>query len=123
MHQRAIVLLAHGSRDPLWSRPVQAVAARVHALDPAALVCCAYLELMQPDLAGAVRKLVAAGATSIRVVPMLLGVGHHARRDLPRLVKALALEFSQVGFQLLPAIGEDDRVLDLVAAIASSWSS
>ena len=29
----AIVLFAHGSRDPLWSKPIEAVAARVRELE------------------------------------------------------------------------------------------
>ena len=40
---QAIVLFAHGSRDPLWHRPIQAVAAQIkhragHDADLAALV-------------------------------------------------------------------------------------
>ena len=69
---RAIVLFAHGSRDPLWRRPVEAVAQQVRELDPAVAVRCAYLELMQPDLPAAVRDLVAAGVDQIGIVPMFL---------------------------------------------------
>ncbi len=99
---------------------MEAVAARMLGLDPALLVRCAYRELMQPDLASAVRQLVEAGAASVRVVPMLLGVGRHAREDLPTLVEAAAQQYPQVSFQLEPAIGEDARVVQLLAEIASS---
>ena len=116
--ERAIVLFAHGSRDPLWRRPVEAVAERVRELDPAVRVCCAYLELMEPDLPSAVRGLVAAGAGGISVLPMFLGVGRHARDDLPALVAALALEYPQIRFHLRPAVGEDRRVVALMAEIA-----
>ncbi len=118
MPDRAIVLFAHGSRDPLWCRPVEAVARRVHEVEPTALVRCAYLELMDPDLPMAVRGLVAAGARDVRVVPMFLGVGRHAREDLPALVAALALEHPKISFQLQQAIGEDLRMVELMAAIA-----
>ena len=118
MPERAIVLFAHGSRDPLWRRPVEAVAERVRELDPAVLVCCAYLELMEPDLRSAVRGLVAAGAGGISVLPMFLGVGRHARDDLPALVAALALEHPKIGFHLRPAVGEDRRMVALMAEIA-----
>jgi sirohydrochlorin cobaltochelatase len=117
---RAIVLFAHGSRDPLWRRPVEAVAQRVRQLDPAVAVCCAYLELMQPDLPAAVRDLVAAGVDRIGVVPMFLGVGRHAREDLPVLMATLARDYPQVEFHTRPSVGEDPRVIALLAEIALS---
>ena len=114
----AVVLFAHGSRDPLWSRPIEAIAARMAALEPGVPVRCAYLELMQPDLASAVRALAETGAQHIRILPMFLGVGKHARHDLPVLVQALATEHPQLGFHLEPAIGEHPLVADLMARIA-----
>ncbi len=123
MPGRAVVLFAHGSRDPLWCRPVEAVAARIRLLDPDVLVDCAYLELMAPDLPAAVRTMVAGGANRITVVPMFLGVGRHARQDLPELMATLSREHPAVRFDLQQAIGEDPRVLDLMAEIALKSAS
>lgn len=116
--QRATILFAHGSRDPLWRQPMEAVAARARQLDAQTLVRCAYLELTEPDLPGCVAELVAAGARAITVVPMFLGVGRHAREDLPQLMATLQARHPQVSFRLQPAIGEDARVVDLLARIA-----
>lgn len=116
--QRGIILLAHGSRDPQWHQPMEAVAARVRQLDAQALVRCAYLELSSPDLPACAAELVAAGASAITVVPMFLGVGKHAREDLPRLVAALQASHPGVTWRLQAAIGEDPRVTDLLARIA-----
>mgnify|MGYP000947194144 FL=1 len=115
---RATILFAHGSRDPLWSRPMQAVAQRMRVIDPAARVECAYLELMQPDLASAVRACAADGCDDIVVVPMFLGVGRHARVDLPALVAELALALPGVQIRLQPAVGEEPRIVELLARIA-----
>ncbi len=115
---RATILFAHGSRDPLWSRPVEAVAQRMRELDPGVRVQCAYLELMQPDLNGVVGEFAAAGCTAIVVIPMFLGVGRHAREDLPALVRALAGAHPGVDIALQPAVGENPRVVDLLARIA-----
>ena len=49
-----IVLFAHGSRDPAWRAPIEAIAARMRAIEPAARVVCAYLELTEPSLPDAV---------------------------------------------------------------------
>lgn len=111
----ALVLFAHGSRDPLWHLPMQAVAQAVLAANPDALVACAYLELSTPDLSAAVDQLMAQGATDISVLPLFLGVGKHAREDLPRLVDALQEQYPQVTFTLKTAVGEDPRLISLLA--------
>ena len=115
---RAIVLFAHGSRDPLWHRPMQAVAERVALRLPGAKVACAYLELSTPSLLDAVQALVEQGCTHVRVVPMFLGVGKHVREDLPVMLQALRDAHPQVVFEPLPAVGEHPDLLDLMANIA-----
>lgn len=116
--QRGLILFAHGSRDPQWRAPMEAVAARATALDPGAVVRCAYLELMQPDLPACAAALVAQGVHAITIVPMFLGVGRHAREDLPVLAAELRARHPQAAFTLRPAIGEDERVVDMLARIA-----
>lgn len=115
---KAIVLFGHGSRDPLWRRPMDAVAARIQTLDPQAKVVCAFLELTVPDIHTAVGELVRGGASRITVVPLFFGLGRHVREDLPRLKQALHQEHPAVGFEFLSAVGDDPRVTHLVAEIA-----
>jgi sirohydrochlorin cobaltochelatase len=115
---KAVILLAHGSRDPLWRRPMEAVADRLRAAQPDARVGCAYLELEQPDLAAAVEQIAGQGMSELTVVPMFLGTGKHAREDLPRMVDALKVRYPNVRISLRQPVGEDPRVLDLLAAIA-----
>ena len=117
--ERAVILFGHGSRDPLWRRPMEAVAARLLASHPGRAVVCAYLELQQPDLAAATAKLVASGVTALTIVPMFLGAGKHVREDLPELVETLRVGYPEVRFRLQAPVGEDPRVLDLLAAIAT----
>jgi sirohydrochlorin cobaltochelatase len=116
--RKGVLLLAHGSRDPLWRRPMEAVAQRLRASHPGVPVCCAYLELEQPDLAAGAEQLVAEGIEELTIVPMFLGTGKHARDDLPLMVAALRPRHPTVRIELRPPIGEDARVLDLLAVIA-----
>jgi sirohydrochlorin cobaltochelatase len=87
--------------------------------EPDLSVRCAYLELSQPDLATACLELVEANIESIAVIPMFLGVGRHAREDLPLLVAQLRLQHPLVAFELKPAVGEDLRLIQLLARIAA----
>ncbi len=116
--QHAVVLFGHGSRGPLWHQPMEAVAARMRALAPDVQVRCAYLELTQPDLPTAAAELAASGIDSLTVMPLFLGVGRHAREDLPKIVETLAQRYPHIRFVLKPAIGEDEQVLKLIAELS-----
>ena len=115
---KAIILFGHGSRDPLWRQPIDAVALRVRAKQPALPVRCAFLELEQPDLATAAAELAATGARHVTVVPMFLGTGRHAREDLPLLLEEVRRAHPGIEFTLQPAVGENPGLLDLLAKIA-----
>ena len=116
---RGVIFFAHGSRDPLWSAPIEAAAQALKAQYPQALCACAYLELTEPDLPAACQSLVAQACTQITVVPMFLGTGRHARNDLPKLVAQLAQTYPQVLFHIATPVGEDPRVTALLASIAA----
>ena len=115
---QGIVLFAHGSRDPLWRAPIEAVEAHIRAHHPGVAVRCAYLELTTPDLPQAVEDLVDQGATAVTIVPMFLGTGKHAREDLPVLVAELRARHPRVQVHVQAAIGEDPRMTALMASIA-----
>jgi sirohydrochlorin cobaltochelatase len=115
---RGVLLFAHGSRDPLWRKPIEAVADTIRQRQPGTLVRCAYLELCEPSLPEAAAELVAQGATELRILPMFLGMGKHAREDLPELVEALRLSHPNVAVAVLPAVGEQPRLTALMAEMA-----
>ena len=115
---RGIVLFAHGSRDPLWRVPIEAVAVQISTRHPNALVRCAYLEISTPSLHEAATDLIGLGARSLRVFPLFLGVGKHAREDLPLLIEEIRAAHPNVAIELLPAVGEYERVTMLMADIA-----
>ena len=115
-----IVLFAHGSRDPQWRLPIEAVAADIRVRQPDTPVRCAYLELCAPTLPEAATDLIAAGARQIRVFPLFLGVGKHAREDLPLLVSEIRAAHPEVVVELLPTAGEYAQLTSLMADIALS---
>lgn len=115
---QGIVLFGHGSRDAAWRRPMDLVAQRIQALKPEAQVRCAFLELDTPGLPEAAGELLAAGVTELTVLPMFLGAGRHAREDLPVLVEQVRQRHSGLQVRVLPSVGEDPRVLELLAKIA-----
>lgn len=115
----AVVLFAHGSRDPLWHAPIEAVAAQARRLAPDMPVLCAYLELTSPDLPAAIAALKDQNIQHIRILPMFLGMGRHAREDLPGLLDALRQTHPELELELLPAVGEHPAMTALMAQLAT----
>lgn len=115
---KGIILFAHGSRDPAWHEPIEAVARRMREMDPATQVACAYLELTEPNLETCVAELRSTGVHAITIWPMFLGSGRHAREDLPRLVADLRRQHSEIKFTLKAAMGEHPEVLEAMARVA-----
>ncbi len=114
-----VIFFAHGSRDPLWRQPIEAVAHALKSRYPQALCACAYLELTEPDLPTAAKQLIEQGCTQLTILPMFLGTGRHARNDLPLLVDGLRQQHPEVQFDTATAVGEDPRVTELLAVIAA----
>ena len=119
MSQEAIVLFAHGARDPIWALPAQRVAEEVRRLRPGTLVSVAVLELMTPTLAEAVEAAAASGAEVVRVVPLFLAQGGHLKRDVPALIEAVQAKHPACRIELVTAVGEDAGVVQAMAVYAA----
>lgn len=85
---------------------------------PGTLVCCAYLELCEPTLPDAADGFIAAGCRHLRIFPLFLGVGKHAREDLPILVAQIRARHPLVYVELVPTAGESSALISLLADLA-----
>jgi sirohydrochlorin cobaltochelatase len=103
----------------LWRLPIDAVAQQMTSQWPGMTVSVAFLELTQPDLPSTVEQMMKQGLSHVRIVPMFLGVGRHAREDLPEIVRGLTDAYPQMRFELVPAIGEHPAMTSLMAQIAA----
>lgn len=111
----AIILFAHGARDPEWALPFEKIATLVRTGQSDTPVVLAYLELMQPKLAEAVDTLASQGINDITLIPMFLARGGHLKQDLPRLVAEIRINHPALNIALAPAIGEVDSILAQLA--------
>jgi sirohydrochlorin cobaltochelatase len=111
----AIILFAHGARDPEWAEPFKRLRAALLCLEPDRPVELAFLELMQPDLAGAAAALAARGIADIEVVPVFMARGGHLKRDLPERIEQARAAHPGISFTLRPAVGEAQAVIDAMA--------
>lgn len=110
MSTPAIILFAHGARDPLWAQPFERLAALVSAGHPGGVVRLAYLELMSPSLADCVTTLAGEGCRHILVSPVFMARGAHLRRDLPAMLDALRLQYPDLQLEVTEAVGEAEAI-------------
>jgi sirohydrochlorin ferrochelatase len=78
----ALVLVAHGSRDPRALSTVRALMARVRELRPGLPVHLGHIELNEPRLPDTLTRLGTAEAV---LVPLLLARGYHVKQDIPEM--------------------------------------
>ena len=114
----ALILFAHGSRDPEWVRPFENLRHSIQQRAPGVTVALAYLEVTDPDLPECIRALAEQGIGSIRVLPLFLAMGKHLRSDIPALAAKVAAEFPELRIEFLPALGEAPEFADALSGIA-----
>ena len=113
MSLSAIILFAHGAREPEWARPLEQLRDRLRA--DGMRIELAYLEIMKPSLEEAAKTLISEGATTLTVVPLFLAQGKHLKRELPGMVEALRRTHSGAQFRVTPALGDDPEILSAIA--------
>jgi sirohydrochlorin ferrochelatase len=115
------VVFGHGSRVESANQSVRDVAAAVARAGGYPHVEAAFLELGEPDLAGAVARLAGQGLRRIVVVPYFLTLGTHLERDLPRLLDEIALKHKDLAIYHTPPLeghpGLVQVLLDRMATI------
>jgi sirohydrochlorin ferrochelatase len=99
-----IVVFAHGSRVEAANEAVRAVARDLARTGGFERVEAAFLELGDPDLPGAVARLVAAGVARVVVIPYFVTPGLHLERDLPRLVDGILRTYPNLDLEVTPPL-------------------
>ena len=111
----ALILFAHGARDPEWANPMRRVQTAIRQRHGEMSVELAFLEFLTPSLPEAAAKLVDAGSNKIVVMPMFIARGGHLKNDLPGIIELLRSTYPNVEFSLGGAIGEDESVVQAMA--------
>lgn len=81
----ALVLVAHGSRDPRALATVRTLMDRVREQRPGLTVRLGHIELNEPLLPD---TLAALGDREAVLVPLLLSRGYHVKQDIPEMAAA-----------------------------------
>jgi len=111
----AILLFAHGARDPGWAEPFRRMADRLRTAKPELRVELAFLELMAPRLDEAVSTLEGEGIRRITLVPLFLAQGGHLKEDLPKLLDDIRSRYPAIQINVTEAIGDAQSLTNAIA--------
>lgn len=105
----ALILTAHGSRDPRSATVTHAIAGRIRRLRPELDVRVAFCEQNGPflsDVLGEIADRQTFDQTPAVLAPLLLADAYHARVDIPAMITASGARVEQAA-----VLGEDPALL------------
>jgi sirohydrochlorin ferrochelatase len=116
----ALLLIAHGSRQPEANDDLHDLAERLRLTGRYAIVEPAFLELAAPTIDEAGRRCLEQGADRVILVPYFLSAGVHVQRDLQAHRERLAAAYPAVAFALAEPLGRHPLLQEIVAQRAES---
>ena len=119
MNQSALILIAHGSKDPRWRVPFEKLIKKLKLEVGENQVFLCYMEFAEPTLMDVSKQAVQTGVRSARLLPLFMAGGAHLDKDIPPMIQAVQKEFPSFSIELLPAIGEHPRFSKLIYEIAA----
>jgi sirohydrochlorin ferrochelatase len=110
----ALLLIAHGSRQPEANADLHHLAGELRRTSRYAVVEPAFLELAEPDIEAGGVTCVESGARRVVLVPYFLSAGVHVRLDLTAARDQLAGKFPDVEFRLAEPLGPHSLLIEIV---------
>lgn len=112
---KAILILAHGSRETKTLETLQKITDMTKAQLPGVMIETAYMEFSNINLEKGLDMLIEKGADDITVVPYFLFEGVHIREDIPEEIKEYIGKHPGVKVNLGNTLGADQRLADILA--------
>jgi sirohydrochlorin ferrochelatase len=109
----ALLIAAHGSRDPAGIDELWAFASAWQELRPDRLQGVGFLEFARPTIAEAVQSLAEQGARRIVVVPAMLMAAGHVKNDVPSELAEARLRHPGIAFHMARALDIHPALLEL----------
>ncbi len=110
--------MAHGSPDPRWRQPFEDMDRHLAEILGRDRVTLAYMEFVSPTLLERAEEARARGIERLVIYPLFMSGGGHVSRDIPGQVLAVSSRYSDLKIEVLPPLGEDPVILDLVLSKA-----
>jgi len=103
----ALVLVAHGSRNPHAERVVLDLTELISSRRPDPPVRASFLDHTAPTPLAAVLELATAGVLDVLLVPLLFAPGFHVREDLPGVIAQARAEVPGLSVRMSPTLADE----------------
>ncbi|HSR74352.1 MAG TPA: CbiX/SirB N-terminal domain-containing protein [Sulfurovum sp.] len=124
MADRALIIVAHGSRKTSSNEEVKALVEKVRSLQDKhyMFVMTAFLEFADPSLEEGMLSCIDKGASEIVILPYFLASGNHVTRDIPEAVQKIQASHPQVKITLKEHLGSASGMVSLLSDMAVSFN-
>lgn len=120
MPQQALLIIAHGSREPQANQEVEELAQLLLQQGISEEVRAAFLDpVARPTIPEAIDQLIKEGVTTITALPYFLNSGKHVQHDIPEIIKQKCDQHVGVRIVLTEHIGAHPEIIQLIKAIVS----
>jgi sirohydrochlorin ferrochelatase len=113
MSKVCVLLVAHGSRDPLADSEMKKLTAAYQIRHPDWAVRFGYLELANPSFQGALEE-AAKIFNPIQVLPLFLFQGSHLKKDIPEMIQTIQKKHPSVQLWLGSSLGLHPALIEWV---------
>jgi len=121
MKKSCLVLIAHGSRNPHWRGPFEAILKELRQEYGEDRVYLSFMEMSAPTLPEVVRELVEAGERQLRIMPIFMARGNHFDHDIPEQTAELMRRHPGVTIEILPPIGSHPRFAVMMSELVQDF--
>ena len=122
MADKALIIVAHGSRKTSSNEEVKALGEKVKYLQDKhkryAFVMTSFLEFATPSLEESILSSIDKGASEIVILPYFLASGNHVTQDIPEVVKKIQVLHPQVKIILKEHLGSSSGMVKLLSDMA-----
>ncbi len=120
MADKALIIVAHGSRKTSSNEEVKALGEKVKYLQDKryAFVMTSFLEFATPSLEESILSSIDKGVSEIVILPYFLASGNHVTQDIPEVVKKIQVLHPQVKIILKEHLGSSSGMVKLLSNMA-----
>ncbi len=116
MADKALIIVAHGSRKSSSNEEVETLGEKVRALKHKeyAFVMTSFLEFAAPSLEESILLCIKKGISEIVILPYFLASGHHVTHDIPEVINTMRIAHPQIEIILKSHLGSSPGMAGLL---------
>ncbi|MEV0964015.1 MULTISPECIES: sirohydrochlorin chelatase [unclassified Streptomyces] len=110
----ALLVVAHGSRDPRHAATVHALVRQVRSQRPEVRVSTAFLDFNAPTVPQVLERMANDGVAEVIALPLLLTRAFHAKSDIPSVLNEARARYPRLRITQAGVLGPSPLLLDAV---------